>query len=480
MPTLRGPSATSWAPIAAAAVPLATYLPSAVRRYGWSDDLPHLFWDGEVGRIASDARPLKALVFHLVFSPMDDIDVLAPLRVIGILGLAFLAWTLTRWFQTWQIPSVGSAFMGATTVLLPSFQIFGGWATTFAFPWVAAGSAMAGLVWVDGHGHQRHRIPALLVMTAGLSYYPPAAMFCWAILAIRIVATATPLRIAVRHAVSLGLLVLLAGASAFTIARITVAAMNVDMGSRVGIISLPAEIAEKLVWFITHPLIISARPFQVSSPSGLEALLTAGPVLLVIVGGLWSLSPESGFRRVYWILLIALLVSASFAVHLAVRDNQIEFRFMAGITAAIWLLLYLAARQLLGARLVAGWPVHTICVTLVLMFAMIAARNVHDLFVRPTRTVEHFVTEKLDDYDPALHLRIVVVNSGDWWPPKPNLGIFSTRSDLAHGWVEEPLIRTLLSEGGHPASKIPIMIVDRPNPLPSDLVIDFRSLRGRL
>ncbi len=120
--------------MAAAAVPLATYLPSAVRRYGWSDDLPHLFWDGEVGRIASDARPLKALVFHLVFSPMDDIDVLAPLRVIGILGLAFLAWTLTRWFQTWQIPSVGSAFMGATTVLLPSFQIFGGWATTFAFP----------------------------------------------------------------------------------------------------------------------------------------------------------------------------------------------------------------------------------------------------------------------------------------------------------------------------------------------------------
>ena len=35
-----------WAPTAAASIPLVVYLPLAIRRYGWSDDFPHLYGDG--------------------------------------------------------------------------------------------------------------------------------------------------------------------------------------------------------------------------------------------------------------------------------------------------------------------------------------------------------------------------------------------------------------------------------------------------
>jgi len=472
-----------WAPLVAALTPLVVYLPLAVRRYGWSDDFSHLFWDGEVDRITSDARPLKALVFHLVFSPADDIDVLMPLRVIGIAGIAVLAWSLARWLRDWGLGPWAGAFLGASTALLPTFQIYGGWATAFAFPWVTVACSWALLTWTAAESKRAERARAFAVMAAGLSYYPPAAMFGWCLLAVRMVVTRTPLRRTCRQAISAGGLVLGSGAVAFAVARITIAGMGVDMADRVGLVSTPSEIVDKLIWFVTHPAVVAVRPFQISSPGGLEATLTALPVLLLIATGLWRTAPGRPVERAGWLGMIVVLVSTSFFVHLAVTDNQIEFRFMSGLTVAGWLLLVLAALTVAPRppfRVASPRVLAPVCVVILVFLGAVAANNVNDLFVRPTRITERYVAAALEEFDADVHERIHVVNDRSWWPLKPDLGTFSTRTDLSHGWVEEPLIRLLLAERGFNADRPTISVSPEPEPGPTILVVDLRPLIGRL
>ena len=69
----------------------------------------------------------------------------------------------------------------------------------------------------------------------------------------------------------------------------------------------------------------------------------------------------------------------------------------------------------------------------------------------------------------------------DGWPSRDNLGIYSTRTDIAHGWVIEPNLRLLLAERSGYDGQVEILETTGLVPTgPRDFILDLRPLRQRL
>ena len=476
---------------AAAVVPLAVYLPLVIRRYGWSDDFPFLFEQGVTERIVANGRPLLALVRRITFAS-QDIDALTFTRLVGVIGISAFAVLTAVLLQRWGLSPWFSALLGGSTVLLPAFQTFAGWATTFSFSWVACVGLLAGELWVVSR-RPVCRILAMVGMVAGLLVYPPAAFVFWSMLAVRTALLRTPVKAAFGQAIDL--VILTVGSSLLALATAASVAhwQGVEFAQRVGLITSPAEAFSKGVWFVTHPLIVAFRPFMISSPSGLEALCTGGVLLLATTIGLALRAPGSAADRLLWSALVLVMLCGAFLAHLVTRGNQIDFRFLVGLSIGGWLLTVIGIRELLG-RLVPGLrrfpdqlssrlgPVVAIVALLLLAgLARTAYRNVGEVFVWPSRTTEAEISRQLATFDAAVHRRVLIVNHYSWWPHKSNLGIFSTRSDLSHGWVEKPLVLLLLSEAGHETSGLVVEVsTSAMTADASTHIVDLRVLRNQL
>jgi len=159
------------------------------------------------------------------------------------------------------------------------------------------------------------------------------------------------------------------------------------------------------------------------------------------------------------------------AAHLTTPDNQIEYRFMVGLTVAAWVLLVIAMRELairLHGRLSHGQSVSTWMrraglapLILVVVLASIEARqSIQRLMIEPSEVKEAYLRSELSGFDPLTHRDIVVVSPSSW-PTVGRLGVFSTVTDLSHGWVLEPNLRLLLNEGGRLPADMEIHVIEQ-------------------
>jgi hypothetical protein len=312
----------------------------------------------------------------------------------------------------------------------------------------------------------------MLGMVVALLCYPPAAMFCWGLLGLRMVAQRVPMRRSLYEAGSLATLSVLAGLITVLTSGVVNLAKGIEAHARVGIVSSPGEAAEKLVWFVTHPVVVAARPFQISSPGNLEALLTGGSVLIVIAIGLYLRAEGSPIIRIGWVALCGFVAALSMISHLVSHDNQLEYRFMLGLTFAVWGYLVFSLKSIALAMAsthryhltrrylpLVGSTVLMIAV----FFAGLAAReNIKDTFVDPYREKTIYLKQALIDFDPINHKRVIVTNIPNIWPTRENIGIFSVVTDLSHKWVIEPNVRLVLFELGVDTEEIKILIGDTP------------------
>ncbi len=475
----------------AALVPLVVYLPLVIRRYGWSDDIPHLLKQGSADVLVANARPLLALIHRVTFAS-QDIDSLTFARLVGVIGISVFAVLTAVILRRWGLSPWFSALLGGLTVLLPAFQTFAGWAITYTYSWVACVGLLAGEFWVASR-RPVCRVLAMVGLTAGLVVYPPAALVCWSMLAVKTTLLRTPVRAAFCQAIDLAILTVGSSLLAFATAASVAHWQGVEFAQRVGLISSPAEAFSKGVWFLTHPLIVAFRPFMISSPNGLEAVCTGGVLLLATIIGLALRAPGSAADRLLWSALVLAMVCGAFLTNLVTRETWIDFRFLVGLSIGGWLLTVIGIRELLR-RLVPGLfrlpdqlpsrigpAVAIIALLVVAGLARTAYRNVGEVFVWPSRTTEAEISRQLATFDSAVHQRVLIVNHYSWWPHKPNLGIFSTRSDLSHGWVEKPLVLLLLSEAGHETSGLVVEVsTSAVTTDASTHVVDLRVLRNQL
>jgi hypothetical protein len=474
----------SWVGLSSVVV-TAVYIPLVARESAWSDDYPFLEHLHSFEKIFQDGRPIWAMTFQAIFP--ERVEALSLLRCIGVLGTAFLIGYLTHLLIKWGTSNALSVLVAVSVGLLPPFHGYVGWASTFLLPWVSLAGGIAGFAWIDGVAERRWKssVFAILGMVVALLCYPPAAMFCWGLLGLRMVAQRVPMRRSLYEVGSLAVLSVVAGLVAVLTAGVVNLAKGIEAHARVGIVSSPGEAAEKLVWFVTHPVVVAARPFQISSPGNLEALLTGGSVLIVIAIGLYLRAEGSPIVRVGWVALCGLVAALSMISHLVSHDNQLEYRFMLGLMFAVWGYLIFSLKSIALAMASAHryhltrryLPlVGSTVLMIAILFAGLAARkNIEDTFVDPYREKTVYLERALIDFDPRVHERVVVTNIPNTWPTRKNIGIFSTVTDLSHNWVIEPNVRLILVELGVDTEEIEILIGDTPLKLEDqDYELDMR------
>ena len=470
------------APLAAALVVFGVYLPSSLRRSAWSDDYP-LLADTDLSWSLSRGQPVSGIVQLIGFGSADGIDDLRFLRIFGLLGTAVLIWWIARFLITNGLSAISAALIAATAGFLPSFHFAASWATTFPASWQCLLGAISGILWVDAEGdrQRRHQLQAVLLMTAMLLSYPPAAMFCWAVLSIRLSLIRCNTKVAIRQMVSMG--VLIAISTILSLLTVGLIAQLTDIGdpNQFRFVSSGSQAVRKLVWFVSHPVVVGARPFSTLSPSALSAAVTGGPVLALIAIGIYLRAKGSISDRFILVAVVGGSAALTMTSHLVAADNQIEYRFMTGLTVSMWILLVLAVKSVVFAlpirpnlhRHLRTLGVCFLLVTTVLVAATTRS-SVNRLFLEPFNSKDHYLRARLTDFDEDRHLRIVVVHP-QIWPSHPRLGVFSTVTDLSHPWVIEPNIRLLLREQGVAAETLEILIVDDfPTLEKTDLSLDLR------
>jgi len=463
------------------------YGPLAIRRAAWSDDFPVLF-HRSMTKVVADGRPVLAILNSLVLGTAENIAGLAVARLLGVAGIACLVAYLTLYLSRIGWPPLVATLTGCSISLLPPFHAYAGWASVFSFPWVMLLGAVAGQLWVESR-RRRHPAEAVLGfvgMIIALLAYPPAAMFCWVPLGLRLMSRPDPPRVAVSDAGRLVLLILTAGPVSLLIARLSMAVVGVAPHSRFNFVDSFPEVADKVMWFVSRPPAVAARPFMISSPSDAVGLLTAAPALVVIVVGLFLRYEGSIGRRLASVAVVGGVAVMTMFSHLVAPDNQIEFRYMAGLIVLTWVALVVAGREIAGRALSGlatpkvGEFVCAAALVMVVGAATVSARrNVDQVFIRPAEVKEEYLLEHLEGFDPARHSRILIIDAEGDWPSRGNLGIYSVRTDLAHSWVIEPNVRLLLTELYGDTVRPEIVIGAAADSGPGDLVIDLRPLVER-
>lgn len=470
-------------PLAAAAA----YLPDSVRRSGWSDDFPLLESDS-FAKFFADGRPVQGLVFEAVFP--DNVSDLAVLRVVGVLGIAALAVALALLLAGWGVSCLRASVWSASIVFLPTFHEYAGWASVFLYSWLSLVGLLAGVLWIDGRPSYRglRNGVAVLGIVLAMLAYPPAAMFCWVPLGLRILVLRLRASAAFREIVRLGALVGGSALVSLLIAQFFRNLRGIPTDPRVQVITSPEAIVDKIVWFVSHPVVVAARPFSIASPGAIEALATGGLVLAITATGIFFTSKGNVVSRLGVLSAIAVCIALTMAPHLLVPDNQIEYRFMGGLTVLVWGCACIAGSRLFQHGV--GWlPVRVrstldsasnripaLFLTFLLPFvAVLAVTNVRTTFIAPSISKEYFLLDALSGFDPSVNRRILIVNHQELWQQRPNLGIYSTTSDLANGWVAAPSIRLLLVESGRGQPPPDLLVVRNDvQQDPGDYIVDLR------
>ena len=174
--------------------------------------------------------------------------------------------------------------------------------------------------------------------------------------------------------------------------------------------------------------------------------------------------------------------------HLVSHDNQIDYRFMLGLVVVIWVYLVFATKSLVE-RFVPSFPgtypqwilqsrKHSVKIAMagILVCGSVGAwRNIDDTFIAPFESKHHYLEARLGEVDRSHHSRIVIVNDLALWPSRPNLGIFSVISDLAHPWVTEANVRLVMAEMDLDVSRIDLEVYSiLPASTSHDFILDLR------
>jgi len=493
MPELPSRSKVAVPGLSCFAAVVAIYLPGAVRRSAWSDDIPWL--EGADFSISyAVGRPVYALAYSALFP--STVDGLVLLRSLGVFGIATLSATIAIILARWRVPPITATLWAIAAVLLPAFHSYAGWASAFLMPWAAVLGVLSGLLWLEAVDHRQlvWRCLAFIGLTIALLSYPPSAMFCWVYLGLRILVLRTPPRPAFRQILSMGCLTSLSGGVFLLTATIVRHIREIPSSHRFEIVNSLPEIFDKLVWFATRPVVIAARPFLITSPNRFEAILTGGFILVCVLIGLLLRHQGNVFERLWSLCIYTITLSLTMLSHLLGIENQIEYRFMAGISVLMFSYICVAGSEIIKAilsnigqhrlRSLSNFSKAVFLSITILIGIILATTNINRVFIKPSAEKERFLQNALTDFNSDLYSRVIVISDPAFYPSRPHLGVYSTVTDLAHPWVPEANIKLILREFHEMETPTRVLVVPNETSelLPTDFLIDLRpyadSLRG--
>ena len=255
------------------AVFLSCFASVLVADYGYEDD--YRIIEGPPGtrvvqKTLTDGRPVKALIMMLSARTATEIEHLRSIRLLGVLGIALLAWCVFQALARAGWNRFQSACVAVIMCTALPFQVTAAYAICAPHPLGALAAGLAFLLSERAFETPRRRSKWLLAAGAGLALlaalaiYQPAAMFFWVFAAVALVRPDTTPRDMLRRLgwyFAIAAAGMLAGFAVFELSQ-TLAS---DLPPRTGLVR---DVPTKIAWFLSI-FLPNALNFALPSPSWL-------------------------------------------------------------------------------------------------------------------------------------------------------------------------------------------------------------------
>ena len=373
-----------------------------VADYGIWDDYRELLPGINVTshRIA-EGRPLYAFGAWLFALWADEIEDLSYARLIGILGAAFLAWTVFCLL----VRSGGSRFqsfcVGAIMCTTLPFQVYVAWATTSYFPVAAIVSGFAFFLgnWAfeTRHRHKKWILApgAILVLSMGFAIYQPSAMFFWVFAAMILFKAERSVCDLFNRFAWYCMITMIGLFSGLIIAKSGVMILYPGKSGRINFVEEPMV---KLMWFLLDAF-PNALNFALLSPSSLlfpsyeKATVSSGHqtadvviawmIFAVISCGLFMYFRGTCKERICKYLISLAVLIITYMPNLVSNTNYSAYRTLSSLSAVVVLYVYFAFQGYSRQCSFASLRVNAVMGGVTIICILSAAYHVRTYFVIP-------------------------------------------------------------------------------------------------
>lgn len=432
------------------------YLPVITHNYGFADDYSVTFTAHHhilslLYMVVSSGRPVYAL-FNFIFSLTSDIADFRWVRLTSIFGIATLAQIIATFFiEETDLPRSLSVSAALLIGLMPAFQVYASWTVCAGYPWAAAIAAFSFCVLHrNQYGGWRVSLISFILLTLAMMIYQPAAMMYWVVAAAAWVANDRPLPSCNRivRAVSIMMAALLADFISTKILTHFVFHHYYTLSRT----ALATNIAQKLSWFVSIPLI-----------DGLNFIsITASQTVTILFGvfifiGLSVFILKDNKSKPKKAMLSFALIPMSYLPNLIVDENLASYRTQSALSSL--LTLYAAVALVAWLRLF-RIPRFAPVVALVALLssAGVARNNVITEFVNPQtaelKLVSRYLKMHTNNLKGAKQIYIVPSHWQETLAPVVRYDEFGMPSS-ADQWVPKGMVWLLLKSEHEPtASKL--------------------------
>ena len=218
----------------------------------------------------ANGRPIKALIMMLLRRTATEIEHLRSIRLLGVLGIALLAWCVFQALARAGWNRFQSACVAVIMCTALPFQVTAAWAVCAPHPLGALAAGLAFLLSERAFETPRRRSKWLLAAGAGLALlaalaiYQPIAMFFWVFAAVALLKPDTTPRDMLRRFgwyCVIGFAGMLAGFAVFELSQPLASGHSPRTG-------LVRDVPTKVVWFLSI-FLPQALNFALPSPSWL-------------------------------------------------------------------------------------------------------------------------------------------------------------------------------------------------------------------
>jgi hypothetical protein len=470
------------------AVLLSCYSPVLVTSYAVSDDYSFLATSLQ-GRIAEEkalriagGRPTDALLTNFFFSYVSDIGDLRYLRLLSIIGITLLAWSVYRTLTRVGWRSYSPVFLSVIVCAMPPFQQHVSWAVSAFYPFAAVASGWAFSIAEQGFEEGRPLYKwslaagAILLELLALTIYQPAAMFFWVFAAIVLFKPRVSLPCILRRFVWYSAIVFAGLILGFGVYQLGLAVYG-DKLSPVRS-QLVQDVGEKVFWFFRQPLTNALNLARLSAKSWL-----ALSIAIFLFGGLMMYFQGRTKERLYKFLVACSIIPLSYLPNLVIAESWSAYRTLSALTSVVVVYTFFA---LWGYGQTLRRPViASVLITIVLGFfalssSLLAAYNVSVYFASPLSLELTVLRGQLAQQDLTRARSIYVIGSRiqDSVAPKVRYDEFG-RPFSSSTWGSWSAVYILLREMSPQHANILIEPVSAEGPIepPLDaLVIDMRKL----
>jgi hypothetical protein len=423
------------------------YIPGVAFTGIWSDDYPTLI-NPESHQIhaSRDGRPVFGLFLQIAFGLARGVDDLWAIRLVGLVGILLLNDFVLRKLlaQNLDLRIIVST-IGAFCVV--GFQLSIHWATAFVFTWVAYFS-LVGFFLLLKDSLVKKFLGILLLTICSLSY-PILTFFFVPIIFLLWFEVENTRKNFMKNSAWGFAGIAVSAISAFLINLFLLQLRNFTFNDRVAIITL-TEIPNQILWFVTHPLVLSFRAFSIISPDLLEVLVGLIVTNLLIFTGI-HLKINSVIKSLKIHIIVICFASFAMAPLVLTNQQQIDMRF---VTVGSWLISYMLISSvfMIFQRMAAGRiKIRPEFLALGLVIIFFFNTNSRYLSViRPIYLSTHtFISEEVRACSDSQILNgVFVIPRTVEWPSNDFIGIFSQVTDLASSWV--PLEAVQIEFGENP------------------------------